>query len=547
MPLSYQLKMKLENEDLINNILTYKSKFQSNCDTYRDTMDGDLYRSIDGLRDSSNLSIQFNVDGIPLYRKSNDAPARCAMQNFKQFNGKFGCGFCEQEGLRVAKGKGHCQIYPFNGQVAAKRTFENCVRNAEEALATDKSVKGVKGTSVLMNLYPNFNMVDGFIPDYMHCVLLGVTRQLVCLFVESSGSLYSLRAKDIRRLDIRIRDLKLPHEATRKLRTTKDISFWKASEWRIFLLTSPVLLKNILNHTVYKHWLLFVHGITLLLGTNISRDDIAKAEDCLKRFVSGVKDIYGIAEQSYNIHLLLHLSATVKAWGPLWANSCFVFEDALGKLKTLHHGTKAVPMQITSAYTSKSLLGVLVSKQEIRNHQILKFIEEMQAKHAVTKKVTNINGCMLYGKPTYRNLLRTEEKAILKLLGDQLISTRVQFYNRMCYLGHIFSCKDYCSKFIHADYAVSLSSRNCVEIHRIIVLNGEVYFIGENIPATKFLMCYPQVGSLCSNILSISDDDAQCKSKTIAFKPFDVINKYVILPMTEKSVTYFIPINVAEY
>lgn len=62
--------MKLENEDLINNILTYKSKFQSNCDTYRDTMDGDLYRSIDGLRDSSNLSIQFNVDGIPLYRKS---------------------------------------------------------------------------------------------------------------------------------------------------------------------------------------------------------------------------------------------------------------------------------------------------------------------------------------------------------------------------------------------------------------------------------------------------------------------------------------------
>ncbi|GBN42842.1 hypothetical protein AVEN_5111-1 [Araneus ventricosus] len=162
---------------------------------------------------------------------SSDAPARCAMQNFKQFNGKFGCGFCEQEGLRVAKGKGHCRIYPFNGQVAAKRTFENCVQNAEEALATDKSVKGVKGTSVLMNLYPNFDMVDGFIPDYMHCVLLGVTRQLVCLFVESSGSLYSLRAKDIRRLDIRIRDLKLPHEATRKLRTTKDISFWKASEW----------------------------------------------------------------------------------------------------------------------------------------------------------------------------------------------------------------------------------------------------------------------------------------------------------------------------
>ncbi|GBN13443.1 hypothetical protein AVEN_116184-1 [Araneus ventricosus] len=440
---------------------------------------------------------------------SSDAPAPCAIQNFKEFNGKFGCGFCEQEGLRVVKGKGHCRIYPFNGQVAAKRTFKNCVENAEKALVTDKSVKGVKGTSVLMNLYPNFNMVDGFIPDYKYCVLLGVTRQLVYLSVESSGSLYSLRAKDIRRLYIRIRDLKLPHEATRKLRTTKDISFWKASEWRIFLLTSPVLLKNILNHNVYKHWLLFVHGITLLLGTNISPDDITKAEDYLKRFVSGVKDIYGIAELSYNVHLLLHLSATVKAWSPLWANSFFIFEDALGKLKMIHHGTKAIPMQITSAYTSKSLLGVLLSKQEIRNHQILKFIEEMQTKHAVTKKVTNINFCMLYGKPTYRNLLRDEERAILKQLGDQHISPRVQFYKRMCYSGHIFSCKDYCSKFIHADYSVLSSSRNCVEIHHIIVLNGDVYFSGENIPTTKFLMCYPQVGSLCSNILTISDDDAQ--------------------------------------
>ncbi|GBM35003.1 hypothetical protein AVEN_240364-1 [Araneus ventricosus] len=69
---------------------------------------------------------------------SSDAPVRCAMQNFKQFNGKFGYGFCEQEGLRVVKGKGHCRIYPFNGQVAAKHTSANCVENAEKALATDK-------------------------------------------------------------------------------------------------------------------------------------------------------------------------------------------------------------------------------------------------------------------------------------------------------------------------------------------------------------------------------------------------------------------------
>lgn len=626
MPLSNQLKVKFENEDLNNKIRIFKSKFEDNSDSYRDIVDGDLYRSVVDLHNTDNLSIQFNVDGIPLYRKSkydiwpiqviinelepserkknimmcglwfgikkpnmneflvpfveelktlqgeglkwkdtrngratikttkvftlictSDAPARCAMQNFKQFNGKFGCGFCEQEGERVTKGKGHCRIYPFDGQMAVERTFESCVQNAEEALSICKPVKGVKGTSILMELYPSFNLVNGFIPDYMHCVLLGATRQLACLFVESSGSIYSLNAQDIRRLDMRIQNMKLPHEATRTLRTTDHISFWKASEWRIFLLTSPALLKNILNPQVYKHWLLFVNGITLLLGRNITKDDVTKADNCLKRFVSGVKDIYGVSEQSYNIHLLLHLPATVRAWGPLWANSCFIFEDAIGKIKMLHHGTKSVPMQIASTYTSKSLLGVLSTRREIKNHQILKFIEELTTNHIVTKKATAINGCILYGKPKCHNLLRTEERAIKKLLGDQFILSNVQFYKRMFYSGHIFSCKNYSSKFIHGDYAVTLTNKKCAEIHHIVVLNGDVYFVGADIPATKFLMCFPQVGPLCSNILTVTDDDAQYKSKDIAFRPIDVVNKYTTLPITEKGITYYIPINVSEY
>lgn len=71
MPLAYQLKMKLENEDLSSNIQKFKSKLQDNyiSGTYRDVIDGDLYRSVEGLQDTDNISIQFNVDGIPLYKK----------------------------------------------------------------------------------------------------------------------------------------------------------------------------------------------------------------------------------------------------------------------------------------------------------------------------------------------------------------------------------------------------------------------------------------------------------------------------------------------
>jgi len=38
-----------------------------------------------------------------------------------------------------------------------------------------KYVKGVKGPTVLLQL-KFFNLIDGFVPEYMHCVLLGVIR-----------------------------------------------------------------------------------------------------------------------------------------------------------------------------------------------------------------------------------------------------------------------------------------------------------------------------------------------------------------------------------
>nr|XP_042912060.1 uncharacterized protein LOC122272428 [Parasteatoda tepidariorum] len=157
-------------------------------------------------------------------------------------------------------------------------------------------------------------MVEGFIPDYMHCVLRGVTHQLVCLFIESSGYQYSISGYQysIRILDARKKDLKLPHESSRRL----------------------------------------------LLDTNITANDITKADDCLRRFVSNVKNIYGATEQSYNIHLLLHLPDT----GLGSSVGQFMFEDSIGKLKDLHHGTKSLPLRITSGYTSKSLLAVLISK-----------------------------------------------------------------------------------------------------------------------------------------------------------------------------------------
>ncbi len=173
----------------MENIKKYKKVFQKSSNSYRDILDGEAYSKIKNLKYSENIFLQLNIDGIPMYKKSNyqiwpiqcminelapherkdhilmcglwfgphkphmnvflkpfakelaqlsdsgfqwtasmsgkhivskvfpiicssDAPARAAIQNFIQYNGKYGCGFCQHSGERVEKGKGFCRIYP---------------------------------------------------------------------------------------------------------------------------------------------------------------------------------------------------------------------------------------------------------------------------------------------------------------------------------------------------------------------------------------------------------------------------------------------------
>ena len=46
-------------------------------------------------------------------------------------------------------------------------------------------VNGIKGPSYFMTL-PTFSICDGIVPDYMHGVLLGVVKKLLCLWFDAT-------------------------------------------------------------------------------------------------------------------------------------------------------------------------------------------------------------------------------------------------------------------------------------------------------------------------------------------------------------------------
>ncbi|XP_063067930.1 uncharacterized protein LOC134459495 [Engraulis encrasicolus] len=226
----------------------------------------------------------------------------------------------------VEKGRGFVRSYFYKEH--AERTHSQFKSNATEAYHTTTVKHGVKGLSILL-LLPLFDIVSGFIPDYMHCVLLGVCRQMVGLWMDTCNHTEPWYiGRKIRLFDKKLLSVKPPTEITRSPRSIVNRKFWKASEWRAFLLYYAFyVLPGILPPPYLEHFLLLSCSIHLLLQQSISISDIKKAETTLVSFVKKMELLYGRENVSFNVHQLTHLSTSVWNWGPLWSTSAFTFES----------------------------------------------------------------------------------------------------------------------------------------------------------------------------------------------------------------------------
>ena len=125
-----------------------------------------------------------------------------------------------------------------------------------------------------------------------------------------------------------------------------------------FYFIPPFFWKQFNPPVYYNHWLLPVFSIYTLLQDNIQKADLLHASSCLTRFVVEVQELYGkcYVGLSYNVHCLTHLSNAVDMWGPLWANSSFVYEDTIGTLLEMFNGTQAVPELIFKRFFNTKTL-----------------------------------------------------------------------------------------------------------------------------------------------------------------------------------------------
>lgn len=250
-----------------------------------------------------------------------DRPARSFIKNVKNHGGYFACERCEVKGERV---DGRTVYLETSSPL---RNHQNFIEQSNQEHHT--------GLSPLLALN-NCDMIKMFLLDFMHLTCLGIMKKMLCNFWLDAKSARKLNTTKKLLLSDQLLDLqnKTPCEFQRTTRDISDISKWKATEFRFFLLyAGPVVLKSCLQDDLYEHFLLFSVACRIL-SSNLAVKCSTHARRYLLRFVEIAQKLYGSKSIILNMHSLIHLTDDVEFLGDAISRfTAFPFENALGKIK----------------------------------------------------------------------------------------------------------------------------------------------------------------------------------------------------------------------
>ncbi|XP_074629306.1 uncharacterized protein LOC141886900 [Acropora palmata] len=309
-------------------------------------------------------------------------------------------------------------------------------------LLRHKTVCGFKAPSPLLKLQ-SFDIVNGIAIDAMHCVFLGVVKQLVGLWFNSkhSGEKWYC-GSSVEKVDKRLLEIKPPSVITRIPRSIQHhVKFWKATEYRnwLFYYSLPCM-RGVLDEEYYQYYTLFVSGIFLLSGRSISPEQMEMAGKCLMHFVEMFDAYYGKRYVLMNHHMLLHLKENVCDHGPLWCSSLFIFENWNGDIGNYFHGTQNIAHQIMTAVTSHQHLPELID--DMPQGEAKEMVLQLRG-HSVRTNRTHLKdkfyaiGALKKGKPDM-----PFEDDLLLFLGIETVC-EVKFFNRVQFGDAVFHSRKY--------------------------------------------------------------------------------------------------------
>jgi len=234
--------------------------------------------------------------------------------------------------------------------------------------------------------------------------------------------------------------------------------------------------------TYYDHWLLLVFAVYHLLKKSVRRCDLLACDVALNKFVALIPELYGEEHVSFNVHLLTHIVESVKHWGPLWASSAFVFEDANRVLLRWIHGASAVSRQVLKLYIASKHLQPLADRyiKQSSDVTVCKLFSRLSKMNVLCENIRRFsNNVIAFGCGKSTSLNASEKIALESFLNDAVSST-VIIFERALANNCIVHTLDYSSRIKRCDSFFTLFNHTGVYgLHRCVVLpdSSELLFI----------------------------------------------------------------------
>lgn len=297
-----------------------------------------------------------------------DLPAKAEVQGMIGHGGYFGCGYCLHTGDLIKKNKNSKAVIRFVAKDYSIRTHKDTLSTYIKLRSTP--INGVKSISCMIAAC-DFDLINGFSIDYMHCALLGTMRHLMDLWLNTENHAEAFYISNKRQvvLSNRILSIKPNAEIARKPRSVFERKNFKANEFRTLLLYYlRYSLVDLLPIRYIEHFQLFSSAIYALLKETISTEDIFIAEAKLNQFSDQFEKLYGVEHVRINLHLLRHMGSSVRYLGPLWAQSSFTFEMNNGIIVKANNATKNFLHNLSWKYVLKNSLQ---NETEKKNNQTI--------------------------------------------------------------------------------------------------------------------------------------------------------------------------------
>ncbi|XP_059477522.1 uncharacterized protein LOC132197926 [Neocloeon triangulifer] len=439
-----------------------------------------------------------------------DSVTRAQIQGVTGVNDHFCCSWCLIKGVATTDKSGRAVVkyakkvltnlepLTYIYYVPNLRTEKNFASAYENLFENEfEKLDGVGIVSPCIDS-PEFKMVWGFIPDYVHCVLLGTTRRFIKICSTHEGSKYFFGDSDtIQIIDNYLKNIRPPkivQKVPLLISMQNLMNSREAENWLLFY--SVPILSQILPTAYVQHWKLLVGSMQLLLQDEVSATDVEKAEKMLEIFTADTEKLYGTCEMTYDIHQLTHFGQSVRLWGPLWAHTAYPFEAALKTSKKIIEDTKGVPHQIVQRINLTNCLSFMERFIDVKDEELQTFCHSLLDCRKVTFSKKSGKDQTLLGKnqpsvsrppnfPRDVNFYEYEKVVSKGVLYSKAAKKKAKFDDsyivlkngRFCHIVNIISEGNLEDVYLIVRYLVCIDVENLIGTKKIAAVEDEEKFI----------------------------------------------------------------------